>query len=278
MAGDLRLRPRGRDHLSRFISYMHLAKIYVQFNFKSALEYRAAFVSQVLAMLINDCFWLIFWLYFFKRFPVLGGWDSNDVVTMWAIVAAGFGLAHGIAGNAISLSTIIMKGQLDTWLLYPRAILPHLLVGKMSVTSWGDVLFGVIAYAMLVHPSIESFLLFILLCISIAFLFIGFGVLVGSLGFFMGNSEGLSEQLRFALVTFSTYPPSVFDNGTKIVLYTLIPAGFCSFLPVEALKQHSLELTLYSFVGSLAFLAIGTSVFYFGLKRYESGNLMEMRG
>lgn len=278
MAGDLRHRPWGRGVWARLMSYLQLARVYVLFNLKSALEYRAAFTSQVVAMLVNDCFWLIFWLYFFKRFPVLGTWDSNDVVTMWAVVAAGFGIAHGIAGNAISLSTVIMKGQLDTWLLYPRAILPHLLVGKMHVTSWGDVLFGFLAYVFLVHPSVESFILFTLLCVSVAVLFIGFGVLVGSLGFFLGNAEGLSEQLRFALITFSTYPPSVFDGGTKLVLYTLIPAGFCSFLPVEALKQHSWELSLYSFAGALVILLIGTSTFYFGLKRYESGNLMEMRG
>lgn len=259
-------------------SYLRLARAYVHFNFKSQLEYRSAFVSQVLAMIINDSFWLVFWLYFFDRFPVLGAWNSKDVVTMWAVVAAGFGIAHGIAGNAISLSTVIVKGQLDTWMLYPRAILPHLLVGKMHVTSWGDVVFGIGAYLLLVHPSPESFLLFLLLCLSVAVLFVGFGVLVGSLGFFVGNSEGLSEQLRFALITFSTYPPSVFNDGTKLLLYTLVPAGFCSFLPVEALKQHSLLLTLLSFGGALIMLLVGSAVFYYGLNKYESGNLMELRG
>ena len=278
MAGQLRQKPFGRGHLARLMSYVHLARIYVLFNFKSALEYRAAFTTQVVAMFVNDCFWLIFWTYFFNRFPVAGNWNQNDVITMWAVVAAGFGVAHGIAGNALAIATIIMKGQLDTWLLYPRAVLPHLLVGKMHVTSWGDVLFGVLAYVCLVHPSFESFLLFLLLLVSIAVTFVGFGVLVGSLGFFLGNAEGLSEQLRFALITFSTYPPSVFDNGVKVVLYTLIPAGFCSFLPVEALKQHSVMLTLCSFAGSLSLLAAGVGVFYFGLSRYESGNLTEMRG
>ncbi len=269
---------KSNKDVDKLLSYLSLARAYIHFNFKSQLEYRSAFISQVLAMIINDSFWLIFWLYFFERFAVLDSWNSSDVVTMWAVVAAGFGIAHGIAGNAISLSTVIIKGQLDTWMLYPRSILPHLLVGKMHVTSWGDVVFGIGAYVLLVHPSIESFMMFLLLCISVAILFVGFGVLVGSLGFFVGNSEGLSEQLRFALITFSTYPPSVFNDGTKLLLYTLVPAGFCSFLPVEALKHHSLLLTGCSFAGSLLMLTIGSAVFYFGLNKYESGNTMELRG
>ncbi len=264
--------------LAQVHSYMSLAKTYVSFNIKSQLEYRAAFVTQMLAMLINDCFWLVFWVYFFQRFPVLNGWDQNDVITMWAIVAAGFGLAHGVCGNCATLATIIVKGQLDTWLLYPRAVLPHLLLGKISATSWGDVLFGFGAYVFLVHPTVDSFLLFCLLTVSVSILFIGFGVFVGSLGFLLGSAEGLSEQLRFALITFSTYPPSVFDGAIKLVLYTIIPAGFCSYLPVEALKTHSFEFVLYSFAGSLVMLLVGVSAFYAGLRRYESGNLMEMRG
>lgn len=264
--------------IARLLNFAHLAKAYVAFNFKSQLEYRSAFIWQIVSMIVNDIFWLVYWVLFFHRFPVTGNWNQNDVITMWAIVAAGYGIAYGIAGNATFVATIIVKGQLDTWLLYPRAVLPHLLFGKMHVSAWGDALFGILAYLFLVHPSVHSFVLFLLLVLSVGILFVGFGVLVGSLGFFLGNAEGLSEQLRFALVTFSTYPPSIFESATKLILYTLIPAGFCSYIPVEALKNHSIEYVFLSFIGALLILAAGAAVFYLGLRRYESGNLMEMRG
>lgn len=272
-------RAAGTDSaFARVASYLRLVRFYVAFNFKSQLEYRAAFISQALSMIVNDIFWLVFWVLFFQRFPVLGDWNQNDVITMWAVVAAGYGFAHGIAGNAAFLATVIVKGQLDTWLLYPRAVLSHLLVGKMHVSAWGDAVFGVFAYVLLVHPSVYEFLLFLFLTASVALAFVGFGVIVGSLGFFLGNAEGLSEQLRFALITFATYPPSIFDGAAKLILYTLIPAGFCSYLPVQALKQHSLVYALASFFGALVILALGFAAFYSGLRRYESGNLMEMRG
>ena len=56
------------------LSYLKLAATYVRFNFRAQLEYRGAFFSQVASMFINDGAWVVFWLLFFKRFPVLHGW------------------------------------------------------------------------------------------------------------------------------------------------------------------------------------------------------------
>src|SRR6266536_2174279 len=71
--------------------------------------------------------WVVFWTFFFTRFPVLRGWTLADVMTLWAVVTAGFGLAFGIMGNAHQLAPAIAQGELDSWLSHPRAVLPHLL-------------------------------------------------------------------------------------------------------------------------------------------------------
>lgn len=264
--------------LSKLVNYSKLLFAYVKLNFQAEYEYRAAFCSQVGAMFINDCFWLGFWTTFFKRFPVLNDWSSAEVVTLWSVVAAGFGIAHGFFGNAIALPGLIMRGGLDSWMLYPRALLPHLLLGKTHVTSWGDVVFGIVAYLVLVRPDLPHMILFAILLICVSICFVGFSVLSGSLGFFVGNAEALAEQWRFSLISFSTYPPNLFDGPVRLVLYTLIPAAFVGYLPVEALRNLSLSHALLCFVGSITVLAVSVAVFYIGLRRYESGNLTEMRG
>ncbi|PWU03163.1 MAG: hypothetical protein C5B53_00805 [Candidatus Melainabacteria bacterium] len=260
------------------IGYCQLVYAYFCLNLKAQVEYRGALASQICAMFINNCFWLAFWSLFFLRFPVLRGWQISDVVTMWGIAACGFGLAHVVFGNGLFLPSLIAKGQLDTWMLYPRALLPHLLLGKMSATAIGDTLFGVFVYVIFVRPDLPHFALFLLLSVSAAVLFSGFSILTGSLGFFVGNAEGISEQCRFALVTFSTYPATLFDGKVKLLLLTVIPAAFVSNFPIEALRSLSWQATVYSLVGSFAILIAGVTLFYWGLKRYESGNLMEMRG
>ena len=264
--------------MSGLSSYLRLAVAYTKINFKSLLAYRGAFISQMVAMFINDSVWIAFWCLFFTRFPVVKGWGVNDVITLWSIAASGFGVAHVFMGNALTLPGIIMRGELDSWLLYPRAVLPHLLLGRSSASAWGDALFGVVVYVLFVKPDLPHLLLFLLLVLSVAILFVGFSVFTGSLAFFLGSADSIAVQLRFALITFSTYPSPIFQGFVKILLFTLVPAMFVSHLPVSALRNMSVVDALYSFAGAFGVLAMGVAAFYFGLRRYESGNLMEMRG
>jgi ABC-2 type transport system permease protein len=264
--------------LKRLANYLGLVAAYTRLNLNAQLEYRGAFVMQVAAMFLNDGVWLVFWTLFFTRFPVLRGWSITDVITVWALTASGFGLAHAVYGNVLMLAGMVAQGQLDAWMLYPRALLPHMLLGRMHASAWGDALFGYAVYLLFVRPDLPHFLLFVLLTLSATLVFVGFGVLTGSLSFFMGNASSLADQWRFAMITFSTYPSVLFEGAIKLLLYTLVPAGFVSYLPVQALRDLAPRYALLTFGGALGVLVAGVLVFYVGLRRYESGNLMEMRG
>ena len=61
------------------------------------------------------------------------------------------------------------------------------------------------------------------------------------------------------------------------LLFTLVPAGFVTYLPAEAIRDLSPAAAAMAVAGSLVFLALSAAVFYHGLSRYESGNLMGMR-
>jgi ABC-2 type transport system permease protein len=264
--------------IAPFNNYLKLVYSYSVVNLKSQMEYRGAFFSQVLAMIFNNCVWVLFWTVFYSKYAVLRGWTIKDVVTLWAIACAGFGIAHALCGNALHLPVLIMRGQLDAWMLYPRRLLPHLLLGKMSASAIGDAIFGFATYFVVVCPDLTHATLFIALSIAVAFAYIGFSIFTGSLAFFIGNAEVLAEQLRGSLITFSTFPPSLFEGWFKIVLFTVLPAAYVSYLPVDALHNMSLVSALETLAGSAAVFLVGVFMFAFGLTRYESGNLMEMRG
>jgi ABC-2 type transport system permease protein len=163
-------------------------------------------------------------------------------------------------------------------MLYPRAVLSHLILGRTIATAWGDAVFGYVVYLAFVRPDAAHFTLFVILSLSVAMVFVGFSVLSGSLAFFIGNAVTLSEQWRFALITFSTYPEDLFTGLTRIVLFTAIPAAFVSYLPVEALRTLSMRSVAFSLLGALTIAAAGSGLFYLGLRRYESGNLFSMNG
>jgi len=263
--------------MTRLLDYLRLAGSYVRLNFAAQLEYRGAFISQVVAMFVNDLVWVAFWVLFFTRFPVLRAWNVTDVITIWAIATAGFGVAHAIYGNAAMIASLIAQGQLDVWMLYPRAVLPHLLLGRMSATALGDALFGFALYVVVAQPDLPHFALFTALVVSTATLFVGFGIMAGSIGFYLGNATTLAQQWQFTMVTFATYPATLFQGAVKLLLFTAVPALFISHYPVQALRSLSLPDAALAFLGALGVLAVGVAVFHHGLRRYESGNLLVMR-
>ncbi len=76
---------------SKLINYLSMAWSYVRLNFFAQMEYKAAFWSQVIGMILNNCVWIVFWSVFFTRFDNLGGWTVKDVLTVWSISAGGYG-------------------------------------------------------------------------------------------------------------------------------------------------------------------------------------------
>lgn len=251
---------------------------YLRFNLRSQASYRTAFLIQVVAMIFNDALWVSFWVFFFGKFQILNGWTLTDFITMWALVASGFGLAHVVGGNGLVLASIISSGQLDAWLLQPRSVLPHVLLGRTSAGAVGDVVFGVGAYLLVVRPDPIRLALFVVLLMSTALFFLAFSVLASSLAFFVGHATALAEQWMFATITFSLYPPTLFEGMSRVVLFTAIPAAVASYLPNEALRSLDWRDAALAVVASVAFSAMACAVFRAGLRRYESGNVIMMRG
>ena len=44
-------------------------------NILSTMEYRAAFITQVVGMMLNDGFYFLFWVIFFGRFEEINSWE-----------------------------------------------------------------------------------------------------------------------------------------------------------------------------------------------------------
>lgn len=250
---------------------------YIGANVQSALEYRLSFASQIFAMLINDLMWLIFWLAYFGKFQLVAGWGRDEIVMLWAVTAAGYGLGTAICGNLFLLAGIIVRGELDVYLTMPKPVLPHALISKMNLTAPGDVLFGLLVFGIFVQPTIAQWALFLLFTITTAAVFVGFATITQSLAFWLGNAEGLAAQLANALLSFSTYPTVIFNGAVKIALFTVLPAGFIAYVPVQLLRSFSWPLLLGLLAFCCAIVAAGWLVFRAGLRRYESGNLVLIR-
>ena len=251
---------------------------YLRHNLMSAMAYRGAFILQTFGMLLNDLMLLVFWTLLFQRFPLLNGWDLSGVMTIYAVSAAGFGLTVVVCGNVTRVAGIIASGDLDYYLALPADPLLHLLSSRMDMPGWGDILFGVVLYVVVVPGGWQTLPLFVLLVVLIAVIFCGVGVLAGSLAFWLGQAQDLALQWFNATLSFSLYPVDFFPGLVRVFLYTLLPSAFIGSVPARLLLDFGWQqlALMAAFSAGLALLA--RWIFYLGLRRYESGNLVAVRG
>jgi ABC-2 type transport system permease protein len=250
---------------------------YWKVNLAMLLEYRASLVSQVIGMFINDMLWVAYWVLYFTKFPVLGGWTLEDVIVLWATLATSFGLVTAFMSNATRIPALVVQGQLDYYLALPKDALTHLLISQVRPIAFGDVLFGPILLLVMVKLTWARAAIFLGATLLAAVVWLGLYLLTGSLTFWLGNSETLSSQIMGGIIHFASYPTPIFDNVVKLLLFTILPAGFISTLPVELVRRFEWVPFLELLGAALLFLAAGVGAFRRGLRRYESGNLMIMR-
>jgi len=251
---------------------------YLKANLQVALEYRAAFWAQVFSMIVNDAMWLTFWALFFASFGTVRGYGFPDVAVLWAFVAFVVGVSTGVFGGCWDFARKIAQGELDFFLVLPKPVLLHLVVSSSIWSAWGDALFGLGVFCFVVRPAPPMVAAFLALSLASAAIFISYAIAVNSLAFWLGNASGLTGQLQSSLILFSTYPSQLFSGYVRLLLFTAIPAGFVAYVPVQLLHEWSWGLAGGLLTVAVVSAALATTVFYTGLRRYESGNLLAMRG
>jgi ABC-2 type transport system permease protein len=152
------------------------------------------------------------------------------------------------------------------------------LVSRSGTAGWGDVAFGLLAYGIFGRFDPQTIALYVVLVIASLLIYTSFAVLAGCLGFWIGNAEATAFQAQQATINFSLYPGAMFQGWIRVLLFTLVPAGFISHVPVELLRSFD-PWRLAALLGFTAFSVAAAAVaFRIGLRRYESGNLVTLRG
>lgn len=249
----------------------------VRLNLESTLALRGAFLLQAGFMLVNNLIFFSVWLIFFRKFPELRGWRIQEVGALYGLVAGAFGGAMLLGGGVRFLAKRIFDGDLDTFLAQPKPALLHAIGSHSFASGWGDVVSGIALLAYSGYLSGGNALLFLLLLVGSTLLFLASGVLINSLAFWLGDTDALGRQLLEYLVTFSVYPQVIFSGYLKVILFTLIPAGFIGYLPVELLRNFTWSQAGAYLGGVVAYSALALWVFAHGLRRYESGNRFGIR-
>lgn len=237
---------------------------------------KVTFVSNIIFMILNNSSFIIQWLILYSLKDNVGGYTFKQVILLWGLAAATFGFSRFFFKEAFNLSDIINKGKLDAFLIQPKNVLLSSITSSVDVSALGDMLYG---YIMLIiyGISIKNFLLFTLFMISGGFLLTSISIIFNSLSFWFGRVEIIANTVGNLMVNFATYPDGIFKGLVKVLFYTILPIGFVNYIPLRIMSEFNLEKFILVIGVSIFFIIFAFIVFYRGLKRYSSSNLMNAR-
>jgi len=235
-----------------------------------AMSNRRGFWFEATIMIFNDVIWLVFWILFFRRVGEIRGWDIEQLIVLQAILTTGGGITLGLLANARHTGHLVLNGGLDAALTMPSSTLAYLLVRRVQPINVGDIIFGVLLFTFFGNPTVSRTIVYLLGVAIAATIMTSFLVLAGSSAFYLGRNDG--GDLGFhAVLLFAAYPVDVFSGATKVLLYTVIPAGFITGIPSRLVDEFDFGSFLACVAVAGGFATAAVYSFNRGLRRYTSG-------
>ena len=233
---------------------------------------KTTFITNILFMILNNASFIIQWIILYSLKDNVGGYEFNQVLLLWGFAAANYGFSRFFFNRAFSLSETINTGKLDAYLVQPKNVLISSITNDVETSAIGDLLYG---YIMLFVSgfTIQKFILFTLFTICGGLILTSISVITSSLSFWFSKSDIIADKANSIMTNFATYPDGIFKGITKVLLYTIIPVGISTYIPITVMTEFNLKLFLIVIVVTLILVSLSFIIFYNGLKRYSSSNL-----
>jgi len=248
----------------------------VKYNIMKQMVNKVTFITNIIFMILNNASFIVQWIILFSLKEDIGGYTMKEVILLWGIAAGVFGISHILFYKAFEMPDLITNGKIDTFLVQPKNVFLSVISSDTSVSAIGDLIYAYICLGLYgITP--ENFILFTLFSITGAIILTAFVSIIGSTCFWITKGDILVDSLTNIMINFATYPGTIFKNGIKLILYTVIPVGIANYLPVETILNFNIANFAYIIGFTILITVLAFGIFNKGLKRYSSSNLMSSR-
>ena len=237
---------------------------------------KATFISNIIFMILNNSCMIVQWIVLFSLKSDMGGYTFKQVLLLWGMAAGVYGVSHFFFKKCFSLSDTINSGKLDAYIVQPKNILLSTITSDIEVSALGDMLFSIIVYFIYGFTPL-GFLLFILFAVIGGLILTAISVILHSLSFWFSNADMVADVGNSLMVNFATYPDGIFKGITKWLLFTLVPVGIANYIPVKVIIEFNPYLFIINICVCIMLIILANIIFYKGLKKYSSSNLMSAR-
>lgn len=257
--------------MDKFVRQLGYIEALVRANLRAHHAEIRRLITMSCVMFVQNLMFFTMWIVFFGSIRQVKGWQLGDVGLMFGTIATACGLALLTADGVRTIAMKIQDGSIDGYLTRPRHALPALLLSRSNSASLGDILTGPVYWFVFGGASLSQLPIMICLTLLSATVFLSALVVFYSLAFWLQRGGRFSDQLFEVLIIFSSIPQHAQSLGTKVVMFSILPAGFISLVPASLMHHFNFEqFTLL--VGAAALYAcIALCFFNAGVRRYITG-------
>lgn len=261
-------------------NYFRFMKESIKCNLKSVLEYKKSFAIQTIFMMINNFFFLIFWIVVFAgNGGKIEGFTMNDILYLWSLPTISYGIAFFFFGGIRNLGQHILEGTLDTYLTQPKNVLINVMVSGMDFNACGDLLYGCVMGLFAVKFDFARYVILVTLGVITSIFYICAEAIIRLFTIKIGSTDNIEHiYINTLMINFSTYPEAIYGNIVKGLIYTIIPSAYIAFVPIKFVQTLNLKYLLILLTAMCTIVTITFTLSKQMLKSYESGNNISMRG
>jgi ABC-2 type transport system permease protein len=258
--------------------HLKIMACYFRLNLASALEYRSSFLTQAFGMALSNSSFIFFWWVAFSQLGGrIAGYSFEDVLFIWATTSAAFGLGTILFANASRLTTLIVTGELDAFLLQPCNVLINVLCARTSLSAYGDLFYGFILMGLAFGGDADAWLWFLVGTVAGCLVYTAITLTAHTLSFYWGDASTVGQLATEFSINFSIYPEKIYGPAVRALMYSVLPMGLAIHIPLRLSREFSPLIALAALAGTALYCTLAGLFFYRGLRRYESGNVMVTR-
>ena len=234
---------------------------------------KTTFITNIIFMILNNASFIIQWIILYSLKDNVGGYTLKEVLLLWGIASGTYGFSHFFFKKAYNLSDIINNGKLDSFIVQPKNVLLSTITTDVEPSALGDLVYSYIIL-FIYGFTLPRFILYTIFIVTGGCIITAIAVVLGSLSFWFNKSDIIADTGNSLMTTFATYPDGIFKGIAKILLFTLIPVGITTYIPVKVITEFNILYFIIIIGITIISIILSFIIFNKGLKKYSSSNLM----
>jgi ABC-2 type transport system permease protein len=250
---------------------------------KSMVEYRPAFVMDILVpIVIYLMAYLGIWI-MLDKFKMIQGWTLYEVMLLFNFNLFTYALASFIFRIAFfqEIQEMVRMGNFDIALVRPVNSFVYVLMGRPHAGYFGQMSLATVIFILCFsNLDIEftpiKILFFIAAIIGGTLIQSSLWIFGGTLSFWIVLTNTISGTLLGSCRDFIDYPISIYSKFVQVMLTFILPLAFINFFPASYLLDKSGETLFHPAlqygtpIAGIVMFALAYGFWTIGVNKYES--------